>query len=170
MAQAIMADVFPPEKRGQAFALYGLTAVVAPALWPMLRGWITDRYSWRSIFLINVPIDLLLWHWYSKSRKILRRFKLGEVRLDYIGFAALVLGVAALQIFLDKGQQDDWLSSSFIATLAVVAVIGLPACSFGKLSNSKTPILPRTNDAPRYFALSLHPYLRNDQKACSPPP
>jgi DHA2 family multidrug resistance protein len=128
MAQAIMADVFPPEKRGQAFALYGLTAVVAPALGPTLGGWITDSFSWRWIFLINLPVGLLalaLTYQLVEDPPFLRRRKLGESRFDYIGFSALVLGVSALQILLDKGQEDDWLGSHFIVALICIAVVGL---------------------------------------------
>jgi DHA2 family multidrug resistance protein len=128
MAQAIMADVFPPAKRGMAFALYGLTAIVAPALGPTLGGWITDNYSWRWIFLINVPVGVValgLVFVIVEDPPFLRRFKPGEVRMDYIGFAALTIGVAALQTLLDKGQEDDWLNSHFIAALAVTAVVAL---------------------------------------------
>ncbi len=128
MAQAIMADVFPPEKRGQAFALYGLTAVMAPALGPTLGGWITDSYSWRWIFWINVPVGLLaialVFHM-VEDPPFLTRKTLAESKFDYIGFSALALGIAALQIVLDKGQEDDWLGSPFIATLCVVAIVGL---------------------------------------------
>lgn len=128
MAQAIMADVFPPEKRGQAFALYGLTAVVGPALGPTLGGWITDSFSWRWIFLINVPVGLValaLTFQMVEDPPFLRRRKLGEGRFDYIGFSALVLGVGALQILLDKGQEDDWLGSRFIVTLIITAIVCL---------------------------------------------
>lgn len=128
MAQAIMADVFPPEKRGQAFALYGLTAVVAPALGPTLGGWITDSFSWRWIFLINLPVGLAalaLTAQLVEDPPFLRRRKLGEARFDYLGFSALVLGVSALQILLDKGQEDDWFGSHFIVALICIALVGL---------------------------------------------
>jgi len=128
MAQAILADVFPPEQRGLAFALYGVTVVVAPTIGPTLGGWITDSYTWRWIFFINVPVGILA---------LLLVFRLIEdppwaqpvrgaaASIDYVGVSLLVLGVSALQIMLDKGQEDDWFGSHFILTLAVLAAVGL---------------------------------------------
>jgi DHA2 family multidrug resistance protein len=128
MSQAIMADSFPPRLRGAAFALYGITVLVAPALGPTLGGWITDNYSWRWIFLINLPVGLLalgLIYKLVEDPPFLRRFKPGEMHLDAVGLSLLVLGVASLQIFLDKGQEDDWFGSSFIASLVVISVVCL---------------------------------------------
>jgi DHA2 family multidrug resistance protein len=128
MAQAIMADSVPPKQRGMAFALFGVTTVVAPALGPTLGGWITDNFTWRWIFLINIPVGLLalfLIYRLVEDPPFLRRFKPGEMRLDTVGLGLLVLGISALQVVLDKGQEDDWLSSHFIATLAVIAVVCL---------------------------------------------
>ncbi len=128
MAQAIMADSFPPRLRGLAFALFGVTVIVAPALGPTLGGWITDNYSWRWIFLINLPVGVMALSLISQlveDPPFLRRFKKSEVRLDSIGLSMLVLGIGALQIMLDKGQEADWFASHFIATLAVTAVICL---------------------------------------------
>lgn len=128
MAQAILADSFPQEKRGLAFALYGITVVIAPAIGPTLGGWITDSYSWRWIFYINVPVCLLavvLVNHLLEDPPYLAQAKKGSLRFDYIGFGLLALGVSALQIALDKGQQDDWFGSLFITMLIVIAVIGL---------------------------------------------
>ena len=128
MAQAILADIFPPEKRALAFSLYGVTAVVAPAIGPTLGGWITDNYSWRWIFLINLPVGLLtlfLVYHLVEDPPFLERRTLGKNRLDYIGLSALTLGIAALQIVLDKGQEDDWFGSTFISALTIIAVVSL---------------------------------------------
>ena len=124
MAQAILADTFPPEKRGLAFSIYGITAVCAPAIGPTLGGWITDNTSWRWIFLINLPVGLialtLVYRLIEDPPQLVRRIG-SAIKLDYVGFSLLALGVAALQIMLDKGQEDDWFGSNFILTLAIVA-------------------------------------------------
>ena len=107
-AQAILADAFPPHKRGQAFAVYGIAVVFAPAIGPTLGGWITDNLSWRWVFLLNVPVGILLS--LLAARVIVEppdrvaalktRFKHG-IRFDYVGFAFLVVGMCALQVVLD---------------------------------------------------------------------
>ena len=128
LAQAILADTFPPQQRGLAFALFGVTVVVAPILGPTLGGWLTDNYTWRWIFLINVPVGimtLLLVSRLVEDPPWEKRLTAGGVRIDYVGIALLVLGVGALQIMLDKGQEQDWFSSHFIVTLAVLAAAGL---------------------------------------------
>ena len=128
MAQAILADTFPPEKRGVAFSIYGITAVCAPAIGPTLGGWLTDTASWRWIFLINLPVGILalalVYRLVQDPPNLLRRVGSG-IKLDYIGFSLLALGVGALQIMLDKGQQDDWFGSHFITILALTAGICL---------------------------------------------
>ncbi len=128
MAQAILADTFPPEKRGLAFALYGVTVIVAPTVGPTLGGWITDNYTWRWIFFINVPVGivtLLLVYRLIEDPPWAKRIKGALARFDYVGVSLLVLGVGALQIMLDKGQEDDWFGSHFILTLAILTVVGL---------------------------------------------
>jgi DHA2 family multidrug resistance protein len=128
MAQAILADTFPPQQRGLAFALFGITVVVAPILGPTLGGWITDNYTWRWIFLINLPVGiaamLLIVRLVEDPpwQKLLVR---GGIRIDYVGMGLLILGVGALQVMLDKGQELDWFSSPFIVALAVLAAVGL---------------------------------------------
>jgi DHA2 family multidrug resistance protein len=130
MAQAILNDSFPPDKRGLAFALYGITAVLAPTVGPMLGGWITDNYSWRWIFFIKIPaaaLALYLTYTLVEDPPFLRRIKGAGIRVDYIGIAMLTLGVGSLQVFLDKGQEDDWFGSHFIVGLAVTAALCLTA-------------------------------------------
>ena len=128
MAQAILADTFPPEKRGLAFALYGITAIMAPTIGPTLGGWITFNYSWRWIFFINLPVGVFTWllvRRFVEDPPYLTRLKKTRPRLDYVGISLLVLGIGALQILLDKGQEDDWFGSSFITTLVVIAAASL---------------------------------------------
>jgi DHA2 family multidrug resistance protein len=128
MAQAILADTFPPEKRGIAFALYGITAVMAPTIGPTLGGWITFSYSWRWIFFINLPVGIITWllvRRFVEDPPYLKRLKGAGVKLDYIGIALLIVGIGALQILLDKGQEDDWFGSNFITTLVIVSAVCL---------------------------------------------
>jgi MFS transporter, DHA2 family, multidrug resistance protein len=123
-----MADSFPPEKRGLAFALYGIVAVLAPTIGPTLGGWITDNYSWRWIFNINLPIGILTLLLVSRMVEdppYLSQRRVAGVRLDYIGLALLALGIGALQVVLDKGQEDDWFGSRFILTLSVISAVCL---------------------------------------------
>jgi MFS transporter, DHA2 family, multidrug resistance protein len=128
--QAILADTFPPKQRGIAFAVYGMAVVVAPAIGPTLGGWITDNYSWRWIFYINIPIGLI--SLFLSYRMVedppylaVERAKSRSVKVDYIGLGLVALGVGCLQVVLDKGQQSDWLSSPWIATFFTVAVATL---------------------------------------------
>jgi DHA2 family multidrug resistance protein len=126
MAQAILADTFPPEKRGLAFALYGITAIMAPTIGPTLGGWLTDNYSWRWIFYINLPVGLLTLFLVSRMVEdppYLSARRGAGVRIDYIGIALLTLAVGALQILLDKGQEEDWFGSHFIVALALVSAV-----------------------------------------------
>jgi DHA2 family multidrug resistance protein len=128
MAQAILADTFPPQQRGLAFALYGITAIMAPTIGPTLGGWITFNYSWRWIFFINLPVGVATWFLvrrFVEDPPYLARLKSAGVKLDYIGIALLTLGVGALQILLDKGQEDDWFGSRFITSLAITAAVCL---------------------------------------------
>jgi len=125
LSQAILLESFPAEKRGQAMAFWALGIVVAPMLGPVAGGWLTDNYSWRWVFYINIPIgilSILLTQAFVFDPHYLRK----EVKgIDYWGIGLLVVGMGSLQIMLDKGQEDDWFSSQFIVTLAVLAVVGL---------------------------------------------
>src|ERR1700730_8387607 len=128
MAQAILADTFPPQQRGLAFALYGITAIMAPTIGPTLGGWITFNYSWRLIFFINLPVGVITWFLvrrFVEDPPYLSKLNAAGVKLDYIGIALLTLGIGALQVSLDRGQEDDWFGSRFITTLVVVATVCL---------------------------------------------
>jgi DHA2 family multidrug resistance protein len=130
MAQAILADTFPPHERGLAFALYGITAIMAPTIGPTLGGWITFNYSWRWIFLINIPVGIatfFLVRRFVEDPPYLVKLKGAGVKLDYIGIALLTFGIGSLQILLDKGQEDDWFGSPFITALVVIASVCLVA-------------------------------------------
>jgi DHA2 family multidrug resistance protein len=127
--QAILADTFEPSKRGMAFAVYGMAVVVAPAIGPTLGGWITDNYSWRWIFYINVPVSILSLYLTYKLVEdppylTAERERRKSIKVDYIGLALVALGIGALQIVLDKGQESDWFASHWI-TLAAVLAVGL---------------------------------------------
>jgi MFS transporter, DHA2 family, multidrug resistance protein len=127
LAQAILADTFPPEKRGLAFALYGVTAILAPTLGPTLGGWLTDNYSWRWIFYINLPVGImalfLVMRMVEDPPYLAERRSAG-IRVDYVGIGLLTMAVGALQVLLDKGQEDDWFGSHFITMLAIISAVG----------------------------------------------
>src|SRR3954464_2525305 len=126
--QAILADTFPPAKRGMAFAVYGVAVVMAPAIGPTLGGWITDNYSWRWIFFVNIPVGILslvLTSRLIQDPPYLKRKKLSETKIDYIGLGLVALGLGTLQVVLDKGQREDWFESHFIVILSVIAASSL---------------------------------------------
>ncbi len=125
ISQAILMESFPPNKQGAANALFGLGVVVAPVVGPILGGWLTDNYSWRWIFYINIPLGALAMWAVQKTVEDppwVRDSDPGP--LDGIGFAALALWLGCQEIFLDKGQENDWFASGFIRWMAVLAVIG----------------------------------------------
>ena len=125
LSQAIMLEAFPPRERGRAMAFWGLGIVVAPMLGPVLGGWLTDSYSWRWLFYINVPIGvagLLMSKAFVFDPVYIRRVR---GKIDYWGIGYLAIGMGALQIMLDKGQEEDWFGSHFIVVLAVLTVAGL---------------------------------------------
>jgi DHA2 family multidrug resistance protein len=126
--QAILADTFPPAKRGMAFAVYGIAVVMAPAIGPTLGGWITDNFTWRWIFFINIPVgilSLLLTSRLIQDPPYFKRRKLSETRIDYTGLGFVALGLGTLQVILDKGQRDDWFESHFIVWLTVISAASL---------------------------------------------
>jgi MFS transporter, DHA2 family, multidrug resistance protein len=125
--QAILADTFPIEKRGQAFALYGMAVVVAPAIGPTLGGWITDNYNWHWIFFINLPVGLL--SLYLSNRMVedppflkVRKEQAKHLKIDFMGLGLVALGVGFLEFTLDKGQERDWFGDPMIRLTAILAV------------------------------------------------
>src|ERR1700757_4270061 len=135
--QAILNDTFPLEKRGMAFAVYGIAVVVAPTIGPWLGGGVTDNFSWGWIFYINGPggvISLFLTSVLISDPPYMKRASIKSgFRIDYIGIGLISLGLGSMQIILDKGQREDWLSSNFIRAFAVTMVIGIVAGIFWEL-------------------------------------
>src|ERR1700730_3092985 len=147
--QAILADTFPPERLGMAFAIYGMAVVLAPSIGPTLGGWINDNYSWRWIFYINVPIgiiSLLLTNHFVQDPDYLTekmeepRRSHGRLRIDYIGIGLIALGIGCLQVVLDKGQEDDWFGSHFILTLSAISLTSIVALIIWELRH-KSPVI-----------------------------
>jgi DHA2 family multidrug resistance protein len=163
--QAILADTFPPAKRGQAFALYGLAVVCAPAIGPTLGGYITDNFDWRWIFFINVPISIF--SLFLTNRIVedpphiveeVKRMRKQGLNLDYVGFALLALGFGSLEFVLDKGQEDDWFGSRLITTfiiLCVTSLITLIVWEIIQIRRKHRPILDLTLFKQRNFAMSF---------------
>jgi DHA2 family multidrug resistance protein len=127
LSQAVLLEEFPPEERGKAMAFWGLGIVAAPILGPTLGGWLTDTYSWRWVFYINVPIGLASLVMISLFLSDPPHIRRASIHVDLWGLSMLAIGMAALQIMLDKGQEEDWFGSHFIVILAVIAGIMLPA-------------------------------------------
>ena len=163
--QAILADTFAPAKRGQAFALYGLAVVFAPAIGPTLGGYITDNFDWRWIFFINVPVAIL--SLFLTSRIVedpphiveeVKKTQQGGLQLDFFGFGLLALGFGSLEFIMDKGQEDDWFGSHIITTFAVlcaISLVSLIAWELYQIKRKKRPILDLTLFKHRNFAVSF---------------
>jgi len=127
LSQAVLLEEFPGDERGKAMAFWSLGIIAAPILGPTLGGWLTDTYSWRWVFYINVPIglaSLVLISLFLYDPPYIRR---GGMRIDFWGLGMLAVGMGALQIMLDKGQEEDWFGSQLIITLAIIAGVMLPA-------------------------------------------
>jgi DHA2 family multidrug resistance protein len=128
IAQAVLLESFPPQKRGVAMAAFAQGVVVAPILGPTLGGWITDNYSWRWIFYVNLPFGVLaafMAQWLVEDPPYIKRNK--HARIDFIGFGVLCVWLAALQITLDKGQEADWLGAVWIRWMLIISVLAFVA-------------------------------------------
>jgi DHA2 family multidrug resistance protein len=160
--QAILVDTFPPEKRASAFALYTVAIVTAPAIGPVLGGWITDNYTWRWVFLINIPIGILSLFLtnrfvhdppaFAKERATVRSAT-GRLRVDGVGIALIGLGSAALEVLLDRGQIDDWFGSKFICWMFAIGLGCLAAAIFWELNHAE-PVIDFSLLKIRNFAIS----------------
>jgi DHA2 family multidrug resistance protein len=158
--QAILADTFTPKQRGMAFAVYAIAVVFAPAIGPTLGGYITDHYSWRWIFFINIPVGILSIGLSSfmledppylvKERK---EKKKANLQVDYWGISFIAIGLGFLQIVLDKGDRDDWFASDFIRTCAFLAVAGLVLAVYWELK-TKNPVVDLSLLKDRNFSIS----------------
>jgi MFS transporter, DHA2 family, multidrug resistance protein len=125
LSQAVLLEAFPPNERGKAMGFWGLGVVVAPILGPVLGGWLTDNYSWRWVFYINIPVgvaSLVMTKMFIFDPPYLRQQSRG---VDYWGIGMLAVGIGALQILLDKGQEEDWFQSHMMVALAAIAVVML---------------------------------------------
>jgi DHA2 family multidrug resistance protein len=157
ISQAILVESFPREKQGVAMAFYGMGVVVAPVIGPTLGGWITDNYTWRWIFLINIPVGILSLSLTAAMifdpPHLVRKTFANGLKLDYIGIGLLSLGLASLEILLDEGQRNDWFGSNMIVAAAVIAVVSLVAVVVWELRQAQ-PVVDLRILANRNFALA----------------
>jgi MFS transporter, DHA2 family, multidrug resistance protein len=163
--QAILVDTFPKSKLGAAFALYSMAIVTAPAVGPPLGGWITDSFSWRWVFFINVPIGLLslmlssrLVHdpeEFTEERR--QAWKGGQLRIDRIGIVLIAIGFACLEVVLDRGERDDWLGSHFITTFLIIAIVAIATAIWWEW-HQHDPVVELTLLRDRNFALACTYY------------
>jgi len=151
LAQATLFDINPREKHGQAMALFGGGVMIGPILGPVLGGWLTDNYNWRWVFLVNLPVGILCW---LLMARFMPKTATHQRRFDMFGFALLALALAGLQLFLDRGEQNDWLSSWEIR-LELGLAIAASWMFIVHMATSKHPLFERTMFADRNFATGL---------------
>jgi DHA2 family multidrug resistance protein len=163
--QAILVDTFPATKRAAAFALYSMAIVTAPAIGPILGGWITDSFSWRWIFFINLPLGAISLLLTSRlvsdppafTEEVARARQAGRLRIDYLGIVLVAAGFACLEVVLDRGQREDWLESPFIVAFLVIAITSLAAACVWEFRR-EDPVVEVTLLKDRNFALATSFY------------
>jgi MFS transporter, DHA2 family, multidrug resistance protein len=159
--QAILVDTFPPAKRAAAFALYSMAIVTAPAIGPPLGGWITDSFSWRWIFFINIPIGIVSLVLTSRivsdppefKREVEAARAAGKLKIDYMGIMLIAIGFACLEVVLDRGERLDWFESNFIVSFFVVAIAALISAVIWELRHPD-PVVEIALLKERNFALA----------------
>jgi DHA2 family multidrug resistance protein len=152
MSQAILMETFPLEEQANAMAVWGIGMMLGPVMGPILGGWITDNYSWRWIFYINLPVGLLasiMVTAFVHDPSYVRR---GITKIDWLGLCYLIVGMACLQVMLDKGQRVDWFSSQMVRILALIAGIGLSLFVVRELC-TKEPVVDLSVLRNRTFAV-----------------
>jgi DHA2 family multidrug resistance protein len=153
LAQSILLESFPPRKHGVAMAVYGVGVIVAPIIGPTLGGWITDSYSWRWIFYINLPIGILalfMVNLYVEDPPYLRQKFKGAI--DYLGFGLMALWLGTLQLVLDKGQESDWFATTWVCWTAAISTLALIGFILRELKN-REPIVHLQVFADRNFSV-----------------
>jgi len=156
VAQSILADSFPPAKRGQAFALFGVAVVVAPVVGPTLGGWLSDNISWTWVFLINVPVGVFAMAMIALLLREPKRqqSQQQDQRFDVIGFILVATFLGALEIVLDRGLEDDWFASTFIVTFSVLSAVAFVSMIPWEMSR-RNPMIDLRMVATRQFGASF---------------
>jgi DHA2 family multidrug resistance protein len=162
LEQAILVDTFPKKNRAAAFGLYSMAVVLAPAMGPTLGGWITDNFSWRWVFYINIPVGILSLILTSQlvrdppeiTRETRRLRQTGKIRIDYLGILLIALGLGCLQVVLDRGQEEDWFGSTLITVCTVITLGALSLAIIWELTR-RDPVVDLSLVKERNFSLSL---------------
>ncbi len=141
LSQAILLETFPPQQHGMAMAMFGIGIMFGPIVGPLLGGWITDNWSWRWIFYINIPIGLLCLLLTALVIEDPPYMKRQKMKIDYIGIGLLSLGIGSLQFVLDKGQREDWFASSTIVTFTMLAIAGIGLYIIWSLIYTDRPVV-----------------------------
>ncbi|MCL5405273.1 MAG: DHA2 family efflux MFS transporter permease subunit [Deltaproteobacteria bacterium] len=155
ISQSVLMESFPPAKRGVAMAAFSMGVVVAPIIGPTLGGWLTDNYTWRWIFYINVPVGILAFYlcqMFLEDPPYLIAAKRSSARIDYVGFSFMAIWLATLQIILDKGQRDDWFAAPWIRWTAAISFISMVVFIIWELFE-KEPIVELRALKDRNFAV-----------------